>query len=402
MTPATGEHNAVVRAFASGEPIIGGVAVYLQNAAVACQMPRDTFAAAAVLELVRHHRRSATAKGRVIPGVSPQPCGLHLARSRRQRRQCRLVGEDPFALFDAVENGIGQRRELESHAAHPLRHQRAVQLHLVARVDGFLPIERQTVGIFRDGDVGKKRLGRNAGLDQMIRRRRLKDAVTAAIGVFRPARHDYPELGRRHVEAFADILADLDLLQPFAAGRNLRLDYHLHPLEMGGKALARARRPRALGLALALVQFRLDLFKPCLDLVKDEGLLLLIQPVDLQLLGAPSVACPLQHLDDRRQPRNALVGTRIARLEFGKLRIVGGRLLGHGGDQRLERGHIIGQIGGDQSHGPPKHIRPQFACSSTGMIQSAAAVYPADCGRVTTTGRTFFQSSPSTSASNCA
>ena len=366
MAPAAGEHDAIIGPLALGEPIVGGVAVHLQNAAVACQMPRDTFAAAAVFELVRHHRRSTAAKRRVIPGVSPQPCGFHLARSRRQRRQRRLVGEDPLALFDAVENGVGQRREFEADAAHPLRHQRAVQLHLVARVDGLLAIERQPVGVLGDGDLGEQCLGRNAGLDQMIRRRRLDDAVTPAIGIFRPARHDHPELGRRHVEALADVLADLDLLQPVAAGRCLRLDHHLHPLKMGGEALARARRPGALGLVLPLVQFRLDLAEARLDLVEDERLLLLIQPIDLQLLGASSVARPLQHLDDRRQLRNALVGPRIAHLEVLDLGIANGGLLRHGEDHRLERIHIIGKIGGGQSHGPPKHIRPSFACSSTG------------------------------------
>jgi hypothetical protein len=35
-------------------------------------------------------------------------------------------------------------------------------------MDGFLPIERQTIGIFGDGDLGQQRLGGDAALDDMV------------------------------------------------------------------------------------------------------------------------------------------------------------------------------------------------------------------------------------------
>ncbi|XUJ37712.1 hypothetical protein ACQ5SK_23770 [Bradyrhizobium japonicum] len=41
-----------------------------------------------------------------------------------------------------------------------MRHQLAVELDLVAGVDSLLPVERQAIGIFGDGDLGQKRFRR--------------------------------------------------------------------------------------------------------------------------------------------------------------------------------------------------------------------------------------------------
>jgi hypothetical protein len=143
----------------------------------------------------------------------------------------------------------------------------------------------------------------------------------------------------------------LTFSSPSQPGRNLGLDHHLDALKMGSKALARSRWPEALGPCLALVQFRPDGRKPGLDLVEDEGLLLLIQRVEPELLGAFAVARPLQHPDDRRQSLDALVGRRIARLQVRDLGVGRSRLLRHGEDHRLERIHVIGEICRNRAHG---------------------------------------------------
>ena len=109
----------------------------------------------------------------------------------------------------------------------------------------------------------RSRLGGNAALDDMGRRRRLDHAVTVPVGVFRAAGDDHPELRRRDVQTFRHILADQNLVQTFAALGHLRLDDLLDPLQMGGKALARARRalrhdpvPTALQLGTAIAERR--------------------------------------------------------------------------------------------------------------------------------------------------
>ena len=61
------------------EPIVGGIAVDLQNAGEARQMPCDAFAAAAVLEAIGHHRRTVVANRPVVPSVRQQPGLLRLA-----------------------------------------------------------------------------------------------------------------------------------------------------------------------------------------------------------------------------------------------------------------------------------------------------------------------------------
>ena len=80
-----------------------------------------------------------------------------------------------LAFADARQNESRQRLEVEPDRAHPLRHQRAAEFDAVAGVDGLLAIERQAVGVFGDGDLRQQRLGRQAGFDDVLGRRRLQD-----------------------------------------------------------------------------------------------------------------------------------------------------------------------------------------------------------------------------------
>jgi hypothetical protein len=146
---------------------------------------------------------------------------------------------------DVVQNAIGERLQMEADAAHPARHQIAGKLDLVASIDRLLAIERQTVGVLGDGDLGQEPFRWNPRLDQMRRRRRLIHPVAASdTGITRPARHDHPEPRRDHVEAFRDVLADLDPVggAAGAAARHLRLDHDLDPLEMGAPIATTASR----------------------------------------------------------------------------------------------------------------------------------------------------------------
>ena len=101
------------------------------------------------------------------------------------------------------------RPQMAGGAADPVGQRRAIEIDALAGVDLGLAIERQVVGIFGDQDLGDRRLGRQAALDQPRRRRRLHDHVLAGpAGVFGPAHDEHPELRRHDVEPLAHVLAD--------------------------------------------------------------------------------------------------------------------------------------------------------------------------------------------------
>ena len=73
------------------------------------------------------------------------------------------------SAFLTSQDVVGHDLELEAELAHPLRQQLAVELDLLAGVESLLPVERQAVGIFGDGDLGQKRFRRNTSFDDMGR-----------------------------------------------------------------------------------------------------------------------------------------------------------------------------------------------------------------------------------------
>ncbi len=114
---------------------------------------------------------------------------------------------------------FGQGFQFEADPAHPRRRQRPVELDAVAGVDPRLTIERLTVGVLRHGDQRQKRLGGNTAFDDVVGRGGLDHAVDTTEGVLGAARHDHAEAGRHHVEAFAGVFADPDLLEAeYSAG----------------------------------------------------------------------------------------------------------------------------------------------------------------------------------------
>jgi len=403
------QRHALIGARGPREPIIGGIAVDLQDAGKACQMAFDAFAGAAVLEAIGDHRWTVAAKWPIVARIGPQPGLLRLAGSGSERRQGRLVGEDPLALLDLLQHIVGQGLQFEADLAHPLCHQRSVEIDTVTRIDRLLPVQRQPVGIFGHRDLGEKRFGRKPTLDQVRRRRRLNYTVAIAIDVFR-ARHDQAELRRRHVKALRHVLADQNLLQPLATRRHLGLDDDLHPLQMRAELLARPRRPLRLVLAACLGQFGFNGRHAGGDLVKYEGDLLIAGLVAAQTFRARAIKRALQHLHDRRQlhdPRVsrlvdcAKIGVRRSQCcNLGLDRLPLGR---QGEDQRMGIGKGRRKLCNGRRHRrPSQQSRRQSSKPFSAPIQFAAGYQPIDCGRFTTTGRTFVQSSPSISASNCA
>lgn len=103
------------------------------------------------------------------------------------------------------QNGLAQpepeRTKLRGRIADPERQNRALDVDALRQQHLSLPIERQVPGIFGDQHMGDHRLGRQAALDQPLRRRRLNHAIRAGpTGVFGTVGDDHAELRRDDVE----------------------------------------------------------------------------------------------------------------------------------------------------------------------------------------------------------
>jgi hypothetical protein len=120
------------------------------------------------------------------------------------------------------------RDQFEGGAADPVGQGRAIELDALAGIDLRLAVKRQMVGVLGDDHLRHQRLGRQAALDQPLRRRHLGDlALAGAAGILEPPRDDHLELRRHHVQPLRGVLADADL-QPAAAGAALVGDVEHH------------------------------------------------------------------------------------------------------------------------------------------------------------------------------
>lgn len=174
---------------------------------------------------------------------------------------------------------------------------------------------------------------------------RLDDAIRAVERIFRAAGNDYTEPGRGDVQPLRDVFADQHLLLARMFRLDLGFDYHLDPLEMGRKALARPRSP-LLARGPVLACLRLQHRDAGLDFLEDESVLRLFvstDPDDAQLLGAPPEPGAVIGFQDLHQPLDPRVGIEAAGLQGRILFLQHGRLVRHGADHGLEQVHVIGQ-----------------------------------------------------------
>lgn len=66
VRPARPQQHAIIAPIGSGQPVIGGVSVDLQDAAIAVQMAGDAFAGTAVFEAIGDDGRSAATERPII------------------------------------------------------------------------------------------------------------------------------------------------------------------------------------------------------------------------------------------------------------------------------------------------------------------------------------------------
>ncbi len=193
--------------------------------------------------------------------------------------------------------------EREGGAADPVGQRGAVERDALAGIDLRLAIERRVVGIFGDQHMRDQRLGRDAVLDQPLRRRCLADFARAgAAGVFGAARDDHLQPSGDHVEPFGDILADA-MLETAAAGAGLVLD-------IDDDLFARQMQRQRAAIDLPLARCGLAWLRPVILLRRSFGrrdhLLQVLERkgelIGIKPLGAAAEAMPLQLLDNHHQP----------------------------------------------------------------------------------------------------
>ena len=162
------------------------------------------------------------------------------------------------------------------------------------RQDLGLAAQRAVLAILGDDYMGNQSFGRQAALDQPGRRRRLHNRrLTAAAGVFRPARDDHLVLRRDDVEPLRAIFADhMHRSAAARAGGILRLDDDLDPRQVVGKRTAcRATFLRTVAPQhrVGLLLFGLALRNRLLEIFQCQ-----VELVGIELFRAPAEGQPLQ------------------------------------------------------------------------------------------------------------
>ena len=67
MRPAARQRNALIATIGADQLVVNGIAVDLENAAIAVQMTSDALTGSTILEAIGHHRRTGSTIGAVIP-----------------------------------------------------------------------------------------------------------------------------------------------------------------------------------------------------------------------------------------------------------------------------------------------------------------------------------------------
>lgn len=122
--------------------------------------------------------------------------------TRRQSADRRVVGPQHRLRHDVLADPLGQGKQPPGNVPYPLGDNSASDVDALAPQDTGLPIERQTVAVFRDGDVGQQARARPAFFDRQLRRQRLEHGLAEPAGIFRPDMADHLQPGRDLLQHF--------------------------------------------------------------------------------------------------------------------------------------------------------------------------------------------------------
>jgi len=153
-------------------------------------------------------RRAGSAPGPVIARDRPEVAGLGLAAPGIEHRHWRLVDGEFGGGQEIGLEPLVQRHQLRGRIADPEGERRAIKLDALGGQHFGLAIQRQMPAVFRHQHRGDHGFGRQAGFDQMLRRRRFHDLLARPAGERGPVCNDHPILGRDHVEPLGSLFAD--------------------------------------------------------------------------------------------------------------------------------------------------------------------------------------------------
>ena len=103
---------------------------------------------------VKHRRMACTRVGARVHGVTPEPRQTGLASARRQSADRGVVGPQQRLRHDVLADPLGQGEQPPGDVPHPFGHDSARDVDALAPQYARLPVERQPVAVFRDGNVG--------------------------------------------------------------------------------------------------------------------------------------------------------------------------------------------------------------------------------------------------------
>jgi hypothetical protein len=140
---ACDQQNARVMAVGRGQGLVGGVAVALQDAAVAGQQRLRMLRAAARRVVEHHRRRVGSAPGPVVARDRPGEALLRLAAAGVEHRHRGLVGEQPRRAQQDLVHAADHRRDLGGRRAGPVGEDLAADPDALPGQDLRLAIQRQ-------------------------------------------------------------------------------------------------------------------------------------------------------------------------------------------------------------------------------------------------------------------
>ena len=171
-------------------------------------------------------------------GVGPEVSPVRRSFARPEHLHRRLVCVQHTAAEYLGLERIDQRLQPHPAGANPLRQSRARNGQTGAGKDGFLPVQRQVVGVLGHQHLGQQAAGGNALVDHMSSHRHLGDALALRAG---PLATDVA-LHREHagniVELLGDVFANAFHRTATGAGGGVGLVADLAPGQVGWQRLA--------------------------------------------------------------------------------------------------------------------------------------------------------------------
>jgi hypothetical protein len=156
LAPNVGQAGDLAHAARPIEFVEAGIAVGMDPALVAGQMPRRVLALAVDREPIVGGGRIRAVPGPLVADVRPDPRRLGLPVARGLQLDRRVVGEDRGAAQDVAPDRVGQGLQQRRRLADPARQGRSVEVDALTGEDPALPVERQVIAVLGDQHMGEQ------------------------------------------------------------------------------------------------------------------------------------------------------------------------------------------------------------------------------------------------------